>query len=172
MENWKPINGYEGIYEVSDLGNVRRFKAGKWSLLKPWASKRGYLQVSLSIKGKRSCPLLHRVVLGTFKGIQQDMETNHIDENVKNNCIENLEWVTPKENSHHGTRLKRIGEATSSRRKYRYLQLDCNKNLIRIIESKSLLTTNGFCPWSVRNAIKRESKHKGFYWKRESIIKN
>lgn len=169
METWKDIKGYDGLYQVSNYGNFRRFKAGKWSPLNPWPNERGYLQVSLSKNGKRFCPLAHRVVLETFHGYKNGLQVNHIDENKANNSIENLEWVTAKENANHGTRLQRIGHATFSRRLYQYRQIDENMETVKIIESKSRLIDHGFHPFSVRNACKTGRKHKGFYWKKETI---
>lgn len=169
MEIWKPIKGYFGIYEVSNYGDFRRFKAGKWSNIKPWPTKRGYYMVSLSLNGKRCCILAHRAVIETFKTKIDSMQVNHIDENKANNSLDNLEWVTAKQNANHGTRLQRIGHATFSRRLYQYRQLDDNMGTVKVIESKSRLIDHGFHPFSVRNACKTGRKHKGFYWQKENV---
>lgn len=104
-EVWKPVKGYEGLYEVSDMGRVRGLKSGK--VLRPGNSGR-YDFVVLVKDGKRKDMYVHRIVANTFipnpNGL---LEVNHIDENKTNNRAENLEWCTRLENIHHGTGIQR-----------------------------------------------------------------
>lgn len=100
MERWKAINGYDGIYEISDRGRVR----GKHGILKAWEhnGKQPYYVVGLSKNGKSHNYLVHRLVAESF--IENPMnkeQVNHIDGNVHNNCVLNLEWVTNSENTQH-----------------------------------------------------------------------
>lgn len=101
-EQWKDIAGYEGLYEVSNLGFVRN----KRKVLRPAKSNRGYLMVLLSKNGKQKCFLVHRLVASTFCGVKEGCDiVNHIDNNPMNNTAPNLEWVTQKANVHHAARV-------------------------------------------------------------------
>ena len=104
-EVWKPVKGYEGLYEVSDMGHVRGLKSGR--VLRPGNSGR-YDFVVLVKDGKRKDLYVHRIVANTFipnpNGL---LEVNHIDENRTNNRAENLESCTRLENIRHGTGIQR-----------------------------------------------------------------
>lgn len=113
MEIWKDAKNYEGYYEVSNLGRVRRklgetiYKDGRVAkfsetILKQGFNKKGYLRVYLSVKSKKITRSVHRLVAETFIENPENKETvNHIDCNKENNTIENLEWLTNKENMQH-----------------------------------------------------------------------
>lgn len=120
-EIWKDIIGYEGLYQISSFGNVKSFdrvvlgKGGKPRNIKGQDIKKrlnkGYLIVGLNRDGINKLKLVSRLVAIHFIENKDDKpEVNHIDEDKQNNKIDNLEWVTPKENSNHGTRNKRISE--------------------------------------------------------------
>ena len=104
-EVWKEIEGYEGIYEVSNLGRIRSLpRKGRKQIkvLCPSPNTDGYLLVQLRRDGKRKSCLVHRLVLGAFDPIiDTTLEGNHKDLDVTNNKLSNLEWCTPKENSEH-----------------------------------------------------------------------
>lgn len=106
-ENWKDIFGYEGLYQVSDLGNVRNRNTLK--ILKPRINNNGYGRVILRKDMQPKEFLVHRLVALNFipQVVGKDF-VNHIDENKLNNRVENLEWVTHKENMNHGTVRERI----------------------------------------------------------------
>lgn len=123
MEIWKKIQGYENLYEVSNLGNVRSldhyreqknngklctvFYKGK--ILKP--HKRGdYLSVHLSNGSDLKWESIHRLVAFAFceKKSEKDIFVNHIDNNPKNNFYKNLEWTTPKGNMEHASKQGRM----------------------------------------------------------------
>ena len=108
MEEWKSISGYEGRYQVSNLGNIRSLISNK--ILKPRVDKDGYLKVILYSEDKsRREYRLHRLVAETFIPNPNDLpQVNHIDENKTNNSVSNLEWCTSKQNANHGTRNDRI----------------------------------------------------------------
>lgn len=105
MEIWKSVVGYEGFYEVSNMGRVRsldrknsRGSRVKGRYLKYKKTSRGYL--SLQLCGK-DC-LIHRLVAKAFiPNPENKPQVNHIDGNKENNCIENLEWCTSSENNKH-----------------------------------------------------------------------
>ena len=99
MENWKAIDCYEGLYEVSDLGRVKSLKYGKDKILKPSKNPRGYLQVCLYKDGNRKQLLVHRLVAEAFIPNSNNLETiNHKDEMKTNNAASNLEWMTLEDN--------------------------------------------------------------------------
>lgn len=110
-ENWTPIPGWEGLYSASDLGRVRsevrQVRMGNGAalhtiggrVLKPWATKQGYLLVSLSRGGRKYPVLVHRLVLSSFVGPCPDgMECCHLDDDPSNNQLDNLRWDTRSAN--------------------------------------------------------------------------
>ena len=104
---WKPIDDYEGLYEVSSDGRVRSLYRYKKEL-KPNIGRGGYYYIQLWNKGKCKCVSIHRLVAEAFcDNPERKPFVNHIDENKLNNNVENLEWVTHKENCNHGTAIAR-----------------------------------------------------------------
>lgn len=115
IEIWKPIDGFEGLYEVSNLGKVKSLgndKSRKEKFLKPAKNRDGYLLVTLCRNGKHKMFQVHRLVATMFipnpEGFEQ---VNHIDEVKTNNCVSNLEWCNAKYNSNFGTRNVRLSAA-------------------------------------------------------------
>lgn len=109
-EVWKDIEGYDGIYKVSNLGKVistNQDNTGK--LLTGRRTGKGYLSVALFKKSVRKNQLVHRLVAQTFiPNPENKPQVNHIDEDKTNNRVDNLEWVSAKENANHGSRNSRI----------------------------------------------------------------
>lgn len=108
----KDIKEYEGLYAITSCGKVWSYRTNKF--LKPRINKRGYSQVVLvDSDGKHRTHTVHRLVLKTYRPVKNmdKLEVNHIKEFEKsNNCLNNLEWVTHKENMDYGTRNKRAIE--------------------------------------------------------------
>lgn len=122
-EIWKDIKGYEGKYQVSNLGRVRSampritsHTKDKDGILRQACNHRGYMNVLLYGNGgysKRNCRhyAVHRLVAEAFIPNPLNLpEVNHIDENVQNNRVENLEWCTRQQNMLSGTLPQRISE--------------------------------------------------------------
>jgi hypothetical protein len=102
VEIWKDVVGYESIYEISNFGNVKSFKYGKEKIRKLRNDKDGYLLINLCKDKKVKTFKIHRLVAQAFiPNPDNKPQINHIDGNKSNNKVDNLEWVTNKENSKH-----------------------------------------------------------------------
>ena len=98
IEEFRDIPGYEGMYEVSNLGRVRR----DGRILKPSKNKKGYLLVSLFKNGTKKNARIHRLVAQSFIPNPQNLpQINHKDEDKTNNAVENLEWCDSKYNNNY-----------------------------------------------------------------------
>lgn len=104
-EAWKAIDGYEGLYEVSNTGLVRSLNfnnTGRAKLMKPRKRQDGYLSVNLCKNGKHKSIKLHRLVASAFIPNPLNLETvNHRDEDKTNNNVSNLEWLTRGDNARY-----------------------------------------------------------------------
>ena len=137
VEIWKDCFGFEDYYKVSNLGNIWRKEReiidslGRKRVL---GSKKavtfiagsGYEYVATSINGKRINRRVHRLVLQTFEPIPNydDMTVNHIDGEKLNNSLDNLEWMTHKENINHAWET---GLMTAPERTLERLTLECEE---------------------------------------------
>lgn len=141
-EIWRDIPGYEGLYQASNQGRIRSLdrevkhnyggvavKKGK--ILKP---RHRRAQVTLIKDGIRSYPLVSRLVYSAFYGpIPKGMQVNHINEDFTDDQLENLNLMTPKENTNWGTGIKRRAKTTSLKKKGRHLY-DKNPNSKAVME--------------------------------------
>ena len=113
-EIWKDIEGFEGKYQISNMGNVKSLNynnTGKERILKPWKNRGGYLQVVIFKDGKAKGYLVHQLVATAFcENPEGYTEINHKDEDKTNNNVDNLEWCDRKYNVNYGTRNKRAGK--------------------------------------------------------------
>ncbi len=132
-EIWKPVQGYEKRYEVSNKGRVRSLTAGVY--MKGDPTKDGYIRIKLwDGKGYKS-RMLHRMVADAFIPLPDNInsyEVDHKDDNVANNVVENLQWLTHNENLE-----KSFQRGHQTRPKKEVVQFDKNWLFINKYESKN-----------------------------------
>lgn len=130
MEQWKPVSGYEGLYEVSDRGRVRSVEKVVTGssrngglthrmprLLRQNQKRNGYLTVDLCRQGTVRTTLVHRIVAQAFLSNPDNLsQVNHLNLTKTDNRAENLEWCSPLENMRHAQRNGARG--TSSLRRF------------------------------------------------------
>ena len=120
-EVWRDVKGYEGLYQVLNMGRVKslgrkdRFgRVIKERILEPAVTHNGYLRVGLHVDGKRKMLRVHRLVCEAFhENPDNKSEVNHVNENKTDNRACNLEWSTRTENCNHGSRNERVAKALS-----------------------------------------------------------
>lgn len=118
MEIWKDIKGYEGLYQISNYGNVKSLERviednkgsyiKKEKILTPTINNRGYYHIGLRNNSKTKYYYVHRLVAEAFIPNPNNYPIiNHKDEDKTNNKVDNLEWCTPKYNANYGTAIQR-----------------------------------------------------------------
>ena len=101
-EEWRDIKGYEGLYQVSNLGRVKSLKKRFYGLIMKVAMSDGYVTIGLRKNGKRKVFKMHRLVAINFiPNIHNKKIVNHINGVKYDNRLENIEWCTQKENVRH-----------------------------------------------------------------------
>lgn len=124
-EHWKDILGFDGHYQISDKGRVKRTETG--AILKAYVGTNGYLFVRPYKDRKNHNKYIHRLVAEAFLTNPQNFsEVNHKDEDKSNNDISNLEWCNRSHNINHGTRNERVARKESKA----VLQMDLNGNVV------------------------------------------
>lgn len=128
VEQWKPIQNYDGKYWVSNLGNIKN----STGLMKPAKSSNGYMHITLSKNGERRTMSVHRIVAEAFvenTNPSVNNVVNHKDESRDNNCADNLEWCTQQQNLLYGTYPSR----NSQSRKALFANRDNNWRCIEVV---------------------------------------
>lgn len=164
QEIWKDITDYKGLYQVSNLGRIKslekivnaNFKFGsthiyKEKILKPFKDGRGYLKVKLYKNNKGKTISIHKIVVQEFIG-KRKLTVNHKDKNKNNNKLENLEYMSNKDNIRYSS-AKRIK----------------GKNIVTgeeiIFEAESDVKTKGFNQGNVSKCcLGKRKTHKGYTW--------
>lgn len=143
-EIWKDIKDFEGLYQISNFGNVRSvdrcvYKSG-WiktniagTNLKQITDKDGYKRVKLSNKNYRKMPFVHRLVAQAFIPNPNNLpQVNHINEIKSDNCVYNLEWCNAKYNVNYGTRNTRLRSKAVCKK---IAQIDLDGNTFKVWRS-------------------------------------
>ena len=179
-EIWKDIEGYEGLYQVSNLGRIKSLgrtimRRTRWCSVKPYTMKPrilkpkrcqgDYFQVGLfTIDGQHSVAKIHRLVAQAFIPNPDNMpEVNHKNEDKADNRADNLEWCTHDGNCRYGTRNQRTGEKNAKP----VVQMDTEGNVIAdypsVIEAQRATGINRYLIRQCCNG-KQESAG-GYRWK-------
>lgn len=178
-EIWKPIEGYEGYYEISTLGNVCSLarvvncnghprKTDRF-ILCPMVDRFGYLKVQLHKNGDVKTIKIHRLVAKAFIPNENGYRCiNHKDENKRNNCVDNLEWCTHKYNTNYGTGIRRGVE----KRVKPICQYDKHGNLIAHYNSIGEASKKtGICSSGIGQCCSGNKKYSvvgGYIWRFET----
>lgn len=179
MEIWVEVKGYEGLYMVSNLGNVKsmprqiiknnRVTNLKGTSLKVQYNKRvNVYEIHLFKNGNRRCWKVHRLVAENF--VHNDdpankIVVNHIDGNRANNSSSNLEWVTPSENLKHAyDTLKRAVSISTGIKRCKSIDVEGNERFYRSICHASRETN--ISSTQIRRLLNKECKNKkySFYY--------
>ena len=184
-EEWKDIYyedlrtgeliDYRGLYQVSNLGRVRSLdritnhkknsdftRKIKGRIMIIDNDRKGYCIIHLCKNGKYKTIQLHRIVMLCFNPIKEIKCVNHIDENVVNNTLKNLEWMSVKENTNYGSGKKRMIENQHSR-----IIMGIKGDEIIIFNSLCEAKRNGFDTKSIVCCIQKRKSyyyHKGYKW--------
>lgn len=185
---WKNIEGFEGLYQVSVLGQVKHLAYWRFNkltntysnikekIIKPQLSNRGRLEVGLHKDKRQYMFKVHRLVAFAFPEICgeyfEGAEVNHLDEDPTNNAATNLRWVTKQENINWGTRNERIVNTRKTNHDYNekpVLQYDMEGNFIkeyRSIEEAKRITGAQHISYVCKGKAQTSG---GYKWEYKSI---
>lgn len=122
QEIWKNVEGYDGAYQVSNLGRVRSRKHGEWRLIRPSVDKVGYCRVIFTCNGKHTTRFVHRLVATAFvDGYKDGLTVDHTNGKRTDNRATNLRWMTQTKNASLPMHNYHITKA--------YQQIKKNKNV-------------------------------------------
>lgn len=157
-EIWRDIEGYEGLYAVSNLGRVKSFRYGKETILKPTLSgkKYQYHKVGLWDSNREVKQIaVHKIIVLTFPEIcgvwYKGCEIDHIDTNRFNNRADNLKVCTPKENHNNQLTIRHLSETMKAKPKEYFLERNAYK------KKKVICTDTG----EIFNSIKEAAEKTG-----------
>lgn len=169
IEEWRDVKGYEGLYQVSNLGRVRsvshytrnninggeRLTEGR--ILSQYKMPNGYYQVQFSKNEKRSKKYVHRLVADAFCNNENNCsDVNHIDGNKDNNTVENLEWVSHKDNQIHMIKAR----LTKKAKPVQCIETGLSYNSLLEAERETKVERH-----SIREACECGKAYKGFHWR-------
>lgn len=183
-EIWKDIEGYEGIYQVSNLGRVKgleRYDSNghllKEKILKTSINRDGYEKVSIQKNAKKKTYKIHRLVAIAFiPNVENKKEVNHIDGNKLNNRVNNLEWCTKEENERHARnnnlipvtdKIRKQASINGKKRRKSVEQYNTKGSLLkRYISVSEASRETGVSISGISNCCTKKSKIAGGYiWK-------
>ena len=179
IEAWKDIPGFEGLYQTSMLGSVRslnyRNKHGWVRVLKPYTNEEGRKCVNLHLNNKQKSYWVSILVAKTFIPNPDNLpEVNHLDEDVSNNSVFNLEWCSGKDNCNWGTRNVRQGitqkkNYATNKRYCRTLQYSKGGVLIKEwVSANEAATALGISASNIVRCCNKQPRYRtagGYIWK-------
>lgn len=182
-EIWKPIKGYEGLYEVSNLGRVKRLpyktvgrtigrrkefiRHSNGGVLKGTICKNGYWRVTLTKNAKNRYYHIHRLVATAFIPNPNNFPfINHRDQIRTNNLVDNLEWCTCKYNNSYGDAIERARVTRNAKNDYPVKMLSKTGEYIKTFPSIRDAAKEFGVAWeTIRRAIRKERKTAcGYVW--------
>ena len=177
-EIWRDIEGYEGYYMVSNMGNVKSLERTVWDnrgyyktiqerILRAGKGSDGYLQVGIYRERKRKMYLVHRLVASAFcENPHGYTEVNHIDEDKTNNCVENLEYCSRSYNLTYNDRAKKAGRKAGKKKSKPVIAIDKITGLILEFPSaKEAESHTGIAQSHICACCKgKQNSAGGFYW--------
>ncbi len=166
MKNdWRPVYGYEGLYEINSDGDVRNLrytnKDGTYYVLKPRVGDTGYAMVSLTKPGNKTSKnkKLHRLLMLSFVGPDPDRPVvNHKGGNKLNNDLSNLEWTTSSENNIHAIQTG-LRSYDKIRREYHVVVDDLDFTALGAKAAAKILHKHGYFPKISNNALRAGLTH-------------
>lgn len=184
MEEWRDIEGYEGLYQVSNEGRVRSLNyhlTKKSKDLKQFLTPKGYLTVTLCDKQKMKTYSVHRLVAKAFIPNPNNLlEVNHKNEDKTDNRVfinhdgsvdeskSNLEWCDRKYNMNYGTCLQRAcDKLTNGKKSKQVYQYTLDGELVNVWASTQECKRNGFSQGHIASCCRNEygkKTHKGYKW--------
>ena len=169
MEEWKDIEGYEGLYQVSNEGRVKSIKHKKEKILKKQNGTKNYQIIRVYKNGIGKTLKVHRLVAEAFINNPDNLpQVNHKDEDKTNNTVENLEWCNNKYNGRYGTRDERVSTSLTNRKDLskKVYQYTLDGKLVGIYPSASEAARNtSFNQGDISTCCRGEAKkHKGYIW--------
>lgn len=178
-EIWKDVAGYEGLYQVSNLGRVKsfgRYVRNRFGLvwrpgrvLKGGKDNKGYLTVVLCDDKKRHTFKIHKLVARTFvQNLDRKPQVNHIDGNKQNNRVNNLEWCSQSENMAHAweTGLQKRTHKKNDARSIKIAQYTIDMRQVNVFPSMmEAERQTGINNASISRAVRLGGKAGGYVWK-------
>lgn len=179
-EIWKDIDGYEGLYQVSNYGRVKSLNyrnKGIEGILTPKCNCDGRLWVDLWGRGKPKHMLIHRLVgMAFIPNPYNYPQINHMDENPKNNRVDNLEWCTGSYNIRYSLERhprERVWDQSRNtcrknvKRTKQIVQFDLFGNVVRVWDNLvSIKHETGWNEWHIEECCKgNRKKARGYIWR-------
>ena len=185
VETWLPVKGYEGLYEVSNIGRVKSlYKATRIidkqdSILRQKVDTRGYFRVNLHKNGKCKAELVSRLVANSFIDNPENLpHVGHWNDDKTNNTVENLYWTDPKENNHHNGKYSRFVQEHNNK-----IRQIAEKLSVPVVgtsiadgskitfDSMQMAKQYGFDQSKISMCINGKRKmHRGYRWERRPVI--
>lgn len=184
-EIWKDIEGYEGLYQVSNFGNVKSLITNK--IIKPSPNTYGYLNLCLFKNGRKKQITVHKLVAEAFiPNIENKPTVNHEDGNKNNNCVDNLSWATYSEQIKHAydhnLRKKPYGKCNNMYGKYgnkhhrskKVYQYNLNGNFIKEWQNAYEIKRElGYSQGEINKCcLNKKNSAYNYLWKYKEVVRD